>query len=116
MDDSACNYDPLAGCDDGSCLFSGPDFGCVDANACNFDPNANCSDDSCIYPLIGNDCMLGAVACSGSTEWDAANQVCVCDCISLPDDCPTDLNGNGFVEVTDLLLVLGDFGMECPPE
>jgi len=27
-----------------------------------------------------------------------------------------DLNGNGFVEVTDLLLVLGDFGSECPPE
>ena len=116
IDNSACNYDPLAGCDDGSCLLSGPGFGCVDPNACNFDPNASCADDSCIYPLVGDDCMTGAVACSGSTQWDVANQVCVCDCVSLPNDCPTDLNGNGFVEITDLLLVLGDFGSECPPE
>jgi subtilisin-like proprotein convertase family protein len=113
-DESACNFDPSAGCDDGSCLLSGPELGCVDSNACNFDPNAFCSDGSCIYPLIGDDCMAGAVACSGTTEWDAENQICIC--LSIPNDCPTDLNGNGSVEVNDFLLFLGSFGIECPPE
>lgn len=43
-DASACNYDASAGCDDGSCLL--PD-GCTDGAACNFDPAATCDDGSC---------------------------------------------------------------------
>jgi len=116
MDQGACNYDPLAGCDDQSCLPYDALAGCMDQNACNFNGQALCADDSCVYPLIGNDCNGGAIACGGSTVWDASNQICVCSDGSGNDDCPSDLNGNGFVEVTDLLLVLGDFGMECPPE
>ena len=116
MDQGSCNYDPLAACDDQSCLPYDALAGCMDPNACNFDGEALCADDSCVYPLIGNDCNGGAIACGGSTVWDAANQICVCADGSGNDDCPSDLNGNGFVEVTDLLLVLGDFGMECPPE
>ncbi len=116
MDQGSCNYDPLAGCDDQSCLPYDALAGCMDQNACNFNGQALCADDSCVYPLIGNDCNGGAIACGGSTVWDASNQICVCSDGSGNDDCPSDLNGNGFVEVTDLLLVLGDFGMECPPE
>ena len=116
MDQGSCNYDPLAGCDDQSCLPYDALAGCMDQNACNFNGQALCADDSCVYPLIGNDCNGGAIACGSSTVWDAANQICVCADGSGNDDCPTDLNGNGFVEVTDLLLVLGDFGSECPPE
>ena len=116
MDQGACNYDPLAGCDDQSCLPYDALAGCMDQNACNFNGQALCADDSCVYPLIGNDCNGGAIACGGSTVWDASNQICVCSDGSGNDDCPSDLNGNGFVEVTDLLLVLGDFGMECTPE
>jgi subtilisin-like proprotein convertase family protein len=116
MDQGSCNYDPLAGCDDQSCLPYDAYAGCMDQNACNFNGEALCTDDSCVYPLIGNDCNGGAIACGGSTVWDAANQICVCVDGSGNDDCPSDLNGNGFVEVTDLLLVLGDFGSECPPE
>ena len=41
----ACNYDPQAVCDDGSCLF----FGCTDSNACNYDSNSGCDDGSCLY-------------------------------------------------------------------
>jgi subtilisin-like proprotein convertase family protein len=112
-DQGACNYDPLAGCDDQSCLPYDTVAGCMDQNACNFNPDVLCADQSCVYPLFGNDCNLGAIACGGSTVWDAANQMCVCEDGSNNANCPSDLNGNGLVEVTDLLIVLGDFGLEC---
>ena len=41
---TACNYDPTANTDDGSCIL--PD-GCTDPTACNYDPNATCNDGSC---------------------------------------------------------------------
>ena len=41
----ACNYDPNAGCDDGSCNLPG----CTDPIACNYDLNADCDDGSCTY-------------------------------------------------------------------
>jgi len=116
MDSEAGNFDQKAGCDDQSCLPYDTEAGCMDQNACNFDDAALCADDSCVYPLIGNDCNGGAIACGGSTVWDAANQICVCGDGSGNADCPSDLNANGFVEVTDLLILLGDFGLECPPE
>ena len=60
-DPSACNFNPLANLDNGSCTFPG----CVDAVACNFNASAGCSDGSCLYlnpgiilgnnnPLVGN--------------------------------------------------------------
>lgn len=44
---AACNYNPAALCDDGSCIL--PD-GCTDPAACNFDPAAQCDNGSCIQP------------------------------------------------------------------
>ena len=41
----ACNFNPLAGCDDGSCDLPG----CTDPTACNYDLNAECDDGSCTY-------------------------------------------------------------------
>jgi subtilisin-like proprotein convertase family protein len=116
MDSEACNFDPNAGCDDQSCLPYDTEAGCMDQSACNFNPDALCSDESCVYPLIGNDCNGGAIACGGFTVWDAPNQICVCEGGIVDDNCPSDLNGNGFIEVTDLMLLLSDFGSECPPE
>ena len=46
-DSLACNYDPSANCDDGSCLTA---YGCTDATACNYDANATCNNGSCILP------------------------------------------------------------------
>jgi hypothetical protein len=51
MDPTACNYDPLATADAGSCIF--PD-GCTDSTACNYDASAQCNDGSC-YGIQG--CM-----------------------------------------------------------
>jgi uncharacterized repeat protein (TIGR01451 family) len=42
-DPIACNYDPGAGCDDGSCTYEG----CTDPAFCNYDPEAGCNDGSC---------------------------------------------------------------------
>jgi len=47
IDPIACNFDPAASCDDGTCIL--PD-GCNDPAACNFDPAATCNDGSCQYP------------------------------------------------------------------
>lgn len=58
-DPSACNFDPAANCDDGSCQL--PD-GCTDAGACNFDPAALCDDGSCEF-----------VSCAGCTNSAACN-------------------------------------------
>ena len=71
----ACNFDPAAVCDDGSCVL--PD-GCTNASACNFDPAAVCDDGSCVLP----DGCTNASACN----FDPA---AVCDdgsCV-LPDGC-----------------------------
>jgi hypothetical protein len=42
-DDLACNYDAAATCDNGTCVYPG----CTDAQACNFNPGAGCDDGSC---------------------------------------------------------------------
>ena len=85
--------------------------GCTDSIACNFNEEANEDDDTCIYPLFGEDCEMGGAACGDGTVWDASIQACVCF-----NDCPSDVNGNGNIEVSDVLTVLVDFGLECPPE
>ncbi|MFM7104759.1 MAG: T9SS type A sorting domain-containing protein [Flavobacteriales bacterium] len=46
INDAACNYDSLAGCDNGTCTFPG----CTDTLALNFDELAGCDDGSCTYP------------------------------------------------------------------
>ena len=75
MNPAACNYNPLATIDDGSCLFPGslcndnnPNTmndtynstcdcigmqivpGCMDPTACNYNPLANVDDSSCLFP------------------------------------------------------------------
>jgi len=45
-DENACNYDPNAANDDGSCIYFS---GCTDVDACNFNPDACSNDGSCAY-------------------------------------------------------------------
>jgi len=47
-DPNALNYNPLAGTDDGSCLYNIE--GCTDPEALNFNPLATLDDSSCLYP------------------------------------------------------------------
>ena len=60
---AACNFDPAATSNDGSCDFlSCLVFGCTNATACNFDPAAGYSDGSCEY-----------VSCAGCMNEDACD-------------------------------------------
>jgi len=116
-DESACNYSPEADVENGSCEFPG----CQDSQACNYMTSDIC-DDACVYPLVGEDCEAGAIACAEGTVWDAESQTCV---VAIPaylnepgeaailNPCYFDSNGNGLVEVTDLMNVLSVYGMAC---
>ena len=106
-DMNACNFDPLATCDDGSCVpNTDPGIcntdctmgdleiwdtancqcvldqvvvsGCTDANSCNFNPAANCDDGSCVPNTDPGTCNTDCTM--GDLEiWDAANCQCVVD-------------------------------------
>ena len=94
---TACNYDPTAVTDDGSCLYPGDacddmddltfmdmyndtcacvgvliEMGCMDTLACNYDMDANMDDGSCL--IIGNSCD----DMDEMTVNDVVDSTCVC--------------------------------------
>jgi gliding motility-associated-like protein len=70
----ACNYNPNAGCDDGSCNLPG----CTDPIACNYDLNADCDDGSCTYPGCTDPLACNFVATAGCEDGS-------CDYFSMTD-------------------------------
>ena len=116
-DSSACNYNPAATMDDGSCLqldacgVCGGDgstcSGCTDPEAENYDPSATVDDGSCTYP---NDCP---------EDLNNDGQISVADILLLlsdfgcSSDCDADLNDDGATNVNDILQILAAFGQEC---
>lgn len=87
----ACNYNPQAAFEDGSCLFpplhcpmpaGTPGGGCTYNEAINFDESALWDDGSC--------------------TWTPCNE-----------NCPADVNGDGLITVSDVLMLLGQFGGIC---
>lgn len=68
MDEDACNYDPEADIEDGSCTYPG----CTDFTACNFDPLAGCDDESCTYPGC-----IDPAACNFDPEAGCSNNMCI---------------------------------------
>ena len=110
LDPTACNYQPLACSEDGSCHNLA---GCTDPTACNFDPTTNCDDGSCEY-------LSCAPACPKDLNGDG--QVGTSDLLMVlavfgsncPTTCPEDLNGDSSVGTSDLLELLADFGTACP--
>lgn len=111
-DPFACNYDIETDSDDGSCLYAdncgvcGGDnttcTGCMDTTACNFDESA-LVEGECIYPIMGEDCGAGAVACGEGQIWIPETQQCLT--ISLFDS-----DFDGCVTGSDLLDFLSAFG------
>jgi hypothetical protein len=94
-DNSACNYNPCANTDDGSCSYEGCIVkGCTDPNANNFNPNADENDGSCDY----------ISCCTGWTEieaffpddGDAVNDFIGFDLISISSDYYAYTDGIGF--------------------
>jgi hypothetical protein len=84
---TACNYNPEANVDDGSCVFPPWDCapteggGCTYEEAINYDPTALFDDGTCGF--------------------------------ELPSECFGDLNGDGSISIGDLLVMLGLFGSVC---
>ena len=56
----ACNYDPSASINDGSCDFTSC-YGCTDIAACNYDPSATIDNGICWYAEASYDCDLNCL-------------------------------------------------------
>lgn len=122
MNPAACNYNPSATIDDGSCLFPGnlcddnnpntindsinPDCncvgdfivqGCTDPLSCNYNPLANQNDGSCTYPDAPCDDN------NPDTMDDTYNSSCDCVGIQIVPGCmtPTACNFNPLANVDD---------------
>ena len=112
-DDMACNYDPFATEDDGSCEYTSC-VGCTDSSACNYNPAATMDDGSCLQLDACGVCGGDGSTCSGCTDPEAENydpSATVDDgSCAYPNDCPEDLNNDGQISVADILLLLSDFG------
>ena len=70
-DPTACNYDPDAGIDNGSCNFDC--LGCTLPSACNYDEEATQDDGSCLFDDDCGVCGGDNSTCGGCTNPDACN-------------------------------------------
>ncbi|HBE10897.1 MAG TPA: hypothetical protein DCY76_00535, partial [Flavobacteriales bacterium] len=111
---NACNYNAAATDDNGSCVYAaGCDYcsGATDGSGsvvdgdsdddgvCDADEVTGCQEEgACNYNPDATD----ATACEYAADGF--------DCEGNPLSCPEDINGNGTVEVSDVLLLLSDFG------
>ena len=91
-DPTACNYDPAATADDGSCTGL---FGCTDPTACNYNVNATCDDGSC----------TGVLGCTDPAA-NNHNALATCDdgsCFYNVNGCtdPTAQNYNSAATIDD---------------
>jgi hypothetical protein len=137
-EDGSCTYAETGYDCDGNCLSDADGdgvcdveeiVGCTIEYACNYEPTATEADDeSCFYATAVFDCAGNcqvdinengicdqleesyAAVCGEGTIWDPASGTCV----ALADDCPYDLNGDGLVQLQDLMDFLLYYGTACP--
>lgn len=135
---SACNYNPAANANNGSCVFegdpcddgdtmtfndmytdcSGPDYGCLgtpvtvpgctSGSACNYNSAANQNDGSCLFE--GDPCDDGDDATYDDIYVNCAASNYGCEGTPSNTGCDADLDEDGIVAVSDVLMLLGEFG------
>ena len=108
MENSSCNYNPLANYNSGDCDYTC--YGCLDENACNYDIYATIDDGFCEYE-----------SCACPLDLNEDGIISVADILILLGEfgctanCANDLNGegNGAVNIQDLLIILSVFNTVC---
>lgn len=120
-DATACNYNPDATIDDGTCTFPADPVLDCDGNCLNdTDGDGICDENETGEDLCGPntvwDPILGqcvgsepAVYCGEGTTFDTDLQ----QCVPVPETCVADLNEDGTVNAADMLLLLSEFGEAC---
>jgi len=93
--------------------------GCTYPGACNYDDGAAYEDGSCLFPpqhcpitpgTPGGGCTYtDAENYDDAATWDDGS----CTYPPCNSDCQEDINNDGIVSVSDVLLLLGQFGMTC---
>lgn len=127
-DASACNYDPSAVLEDGSCTYPEETYldcsgaclndadgdgtcdeleidGCADVTACNYNDNATEDDGSCVYA----DTECATCNPDGTVDYNDFDGDGICD---EDDTCPGDFNDDGVRTASDVLVVLAAYGCE----
>ena len=102
-DACACNFDVDATDDDASCVYEGC-IGCTYSTAMNFDPAASIEDGSCLF----EGCTDNEFASYNPLANESGDSICT--------DVPVnaDFNGDGTVQLQDLLELLIVFGTYAP--
>ena len=131
LDQAACNYYPPAEVDDGSCVYPPPLHdcmgecfddsdgdgvcdalevaGCTDDAAVNFNAFATDDDGSCAFGLTAGCTYPDALNFNADADYEDGS----CEFANEGDACPTDLDNDGTVAVSDLLVLLSAYGEEC---
>ena len=133
MEPSACNYHPEATFDNGTCYYAVAEYadcegaclsdtdgdgvcdelevpGCTDPNAVNFEAWATDDNGACTVP-ISSGCTY-PTASNYDENADFDNGSCTFDTTGS-NACPNDIDGDGTVAVSDLLLLLSSYGTTC---
>ncbi|MDG2246052.1 MAG: hypothetical protein P8L71_06790 [Flavobacteriales bacterium] len=131
-DDTACNFEPTAVTDDGTCDYSCQ--GCTDSGACNYNASATTDDSSCDYSCLGctymEACNFNPLAteedgscefssCAGCTYPEASNYNAEASydngsCLfNMFDPCLGNMNSDGVIGVQDLIMLLQVYGFIC---
>jgi hypothetical protein len=77
--------------------------GCTDPSFCSYNPEATDDDGSC------DELPIQAQYCGTGTEWSNEE----CGCVAPEDSCPTDVDNDGAISTSDLLIMLATFGTYC---
>ena len=110
MDVDALNYDPSANVASGDCVL--PTLGCTYTDACNFEIEASEDDGSCDWACYG--CMdIQAVNYDEEATTDDSSCFYSDDNNQNTELCAGDIDSDGIVGISDLLLVLSGFGFVC---
>lgn len=87
-------------------------FGCSYASACNFDPLTTIDDSSCDF----TSCQVPGCTYSSAINFNPEATFDDASCVfnDNVNTCASDINGDDVITVGDLLLLLTDFGGNCP--